>query len=264
MAIAPELEAGRFSNQLVSMFSKGLGGSMELRRLRKPIHIEQFRKGLAYARQKAIGFRETKVSRVGEIHLRFGMVYGLYATPSDTEGTDNPMLGGITLHSRADYELTHPVSALNGLPPSTVFEGTQLWSSCHAAAVGLRAGFMLLAALHGARALVAFPVISPRDVSVLHRQFQRIGCPFQIPFVTTVNGEEVWAQTMVLQGASLDEALHRVCARGFSTRNAHTSVRFSAALELAISRREVIKEENLIEQRIAYRPVGEAVLSATL
>ena len=264
MAIPPGLETDRFASQISVSVSKGLGGSMELRRLRKPIEIEQFRKGLAYARQKAIGFRETKVSRVGEIHLRFGKVYGLYSTPSDTDGTNNPMLGGITLHSRADYELTHPVSALDRLPPSTVFEGTQLWSSCHAAAVGLRAGFMLLAALHGARALVAFPVISPRDVSVLHRQFQRIGCPFQIPFVTTVNGEEVWAQTMVLQGASLDEALHRVCARGFSTRNAHTSVRFSAALELAISRREVIKEENLIEQRIAYRPVGEAVLSATL
>jgi hypothetical protein len=237
---------------------------MELRRLLTPIEIDQFRAGLTYSRQKVVRFRETEASRVGEIHLRFGMVYGLYDTTSFTESVDERMLGGITLHSLADYGLTHPVSALDNLPPSAVFEGSQLWSTSYEAALALKLGFMLLAALYGARALVAFPIISPRDTSALHRHFQRIGAPFEIPFVVTSDREKVWAQTMVLQGAALYKAMYSACVRGFATRDAHTRVRLSSASEVAVLCKERAEKEDLDAKESAVRSVDEPLLVARL
>lgn len=237
---------------------------MELRRLLTPIEIEQFRTGLTYSRQKVIRFKETEASRVGEIHLRFGMVYGLYETASSNQSADHKMLGGITLHSLADYGLTHPVSALDKLPAASVFEGSQLWSTCYEAALGLKVGFMILAALYGARALVAFPIISPRDTSALHRNFQRIGSPFEIPFVVTSAREKVWAQTMVLQGAALYKAMYSACVRGFTTRNAHTCVRLNSTSELAMMSKGAARKEAVVAEETVVRSADKLLLAAVL
>jgi hypothetical protein len=233
---------------------------MELRRLLAPIEIDQFRASLNRARKRHIGFEETEASRVGEIHLRFGMVYGLYETLSTDEGTTKEMLGGFTLHSRADYALTHPVSALDKLPADSVFEGAQLWSNCYQASLGLKVGFILLAALYGARALVTFPIISPKDTSTLYRHFQRIGPPFEIPFVSTPKREKVFAQTMVLQGAALYRAMRNACSRGFTTRDAHTWVRVGSVSTLAVLSGGLAREKDLVQEEETEMPMIEKSL----
>ena len=213
------------------------GDRMELRRLSAASEFGEFRKGLARSRQKTLHFKETASSKVAEIHLRFGQVYGLYDTmPSDgAGGGENPMVGGFTIHSLGDYTLTHAVSGLGHLAPNAVFEGAQLWSEHFDAALGLKLGFMLVAALYQARALVVYPVISPRDMSLLYKRFERVGSPFAIPFVDTADGEQVWAQCMVLQGDDLRKAIYQACTRGITTHSRHASIHYEVARHPAMS-----------------------------
>jgi hypothetical protein len=216
---------------------KGLGDRMELKRLSAANEFSQFRTGLAGSRQKTLHFKETAASKVAEIHLRFGQAYGLYDTASsDGAGSgENPMVGGFTIHSLGDYTLTHPVSGLGHLAPNAVFEGAQLWSEHFDAAIGLKLGFMLVAALYQARALVVYPVISPKDMSLLYKRFARVGSPFAIPFVETADGGQVWAQSMVLQGDDLRKAIYHACTRGITTHSQHGSIHYELARRPAVS-----------------------------
>jgi len=236
---------------------------MELRRLLTMPEIEQFRAGLTSTRKSQTKFKETEASRVGEIHLRFGMVYGLYGKNSNIDCNNEPLLGGITLHSLADYGLTHPVSDLGGLVPSAVFEAAQLWSTCYEATLGLRLGLMLLAALHCARAVVSFPIVSPKNLSLLHRNFLRIGRPFEIPFVTAADGEKVWAQAMILQGAALNESVSKACARGFQSYKSHSTVRFNIGSELTILPGKLEKGKGAM-QRADVLLIRKTLLAATI
>jgi hypothetical protein len=212
------------------------GDRMELRRLSAASEFAEFRTGLARSRQKTLHFKETAGSKVAEIHLRFGHVYGLYSMSSDgAGGGENPMVGGFTIHSLGDYTLTHPVSGLGHLAPNAVFEGAQLWSEHFDAAIGLKLGFMLVAALYQARALVVYPVISPKDMSLLYKRFARVGSPFAIPFVETADGGQVWAQSMVLQGDDLRKAIYHACTRGITTHSQHGSIHYELARRPAVS-----------------------------
>ena len=208
---------------------------MELRRLFAAGALGQFRSGLARSRVKVLNFKETAASKVAEIHLRFGQVYGLYDTASSGVAGENPLVGGFTMHSLGDYGLTHPVSGLGHLPPNAVFEAVQLWSEHLDAAAAVKQGFMLAAALCQARALVVYPVISPKDMSLLYKGFARVGSPFAIPFVETASGEPIWIQSMVLQGNALRDAIYRACARGVKSCGQHAPIQYGLTHGSALS-----------------------------
>ena len=68
---------------------------------------------------KGLGFVETPQSVLGEIHLNYGEVCGLY----DEEGPEpEEMLAGFVIHNLAMFPQSYPRPDLTHLPPEHVYE----------------------------------------------------------------------------------------------------------------------------------------------
>jgi hypothetical protein len=195
---------------------------MELRLLKTETERDRFRASMSQARETRGGkFRETASSRVSEIQITFGRLYGLV-----NETDPSHLLGGFSIHCLNEFSQSFPTPNLSHLPSSTVYEAGQLWAFSHEAAQALRKGSMILLGLLQAQALLIYPLIIPRDVSSLYRVFKRVSPPFELPFAETVKGEKVYMQAMLLEGDGLRQQIQLASRCGFETRDGHAVIRF--------------------------------------
>jgi hypothetical protein len=199
---------------------------MELRLLETEAERNTFRAGMLEARASKGGkFRETARSRVSEIQLTFARLYGVF-----DEANQNRLLGGFSIHCLDEFSQSFPIPNLNHLPPGGVYEAGQLWALSHEAAMALRKGSMILLGLLQAQALLIYPLVIPRDISLFYKLFKRIGPPFELPFAETVTGDKVYMQAMLLEGGELRRQVDLASRDGFETGRGHRLIRFAAPL----------------------------------
>jgi hypothetical protein len=197
---------------------------MELRLLETEADRNTYRAGMLEARAAKGGkFRETSRSRVSEIQLTFARLYGVF-----DEANPNRLLGGFSIHRLDEFSQSFPTPSLTHLPPSVVYEAGQLWALTHEAAMALRKGSMILLGLLQAQALLIYPLIIPRDISLFYKMFKRVSAPFELPFAETLTGDKVYTQAMLLEGDDLRRQVELASRDGFETRGGYSIVRFGA------------------------------------
>jgi hypothetical protein len=187
-----------------------------------------FKRSMIEARAAKGGrFRENARSRVSDIQLTFGTLYGIF---DDESGHPDRLLGGFCIHALDEFGESFSVPEINHelikYPPYAVFEAGQLWSLNREAALSLRTACMILLGLLQAQALLIYPVIIPRDVSTFYRVFRRIGQPFTVPYAKTLEGEKIWMHAMLLDGGELRDQIRSVGQHGYETQGEHTVIRF--------------------------------------
>lgn len=197
---------------------------MELRQLITETERALFERGLSEARATHhAGFRETHRSRTGQVHLMFGNLYGVF----DDEGPEpDRILCGFALHSLDEFTQSYPKPDLTHYPPAAVFEAGELWSASRGAAIAARHGCGIMLGLRHARALLVYPIVKPWDLTVAYQECRAVGEPILWPYAETLDGEEVWVQAMVLEGAALRATISEAWDFGFETRDHHRVVSF--------------------------------------
>jgi hypothetical protein len=100
----------------------------------------------------------------------------------------------------------------------------------HEAFLALRKGAMILMGLLQGDALLIYPLIIPRDISLFYKVFRRVGPPFELPFAETLTGDKVYTQAMLLDGQDLRRQVELTSRDGFETRRGHSLIRFGAPL----------------------------------
>lgn len=174
---------------------------MELRMLIAETDRDRFGRLLREVRaMRGSGFAETPRSLTGELHLKFGNLYGLF----DESKPSSPMLGGFAMHDLGMFGQSFPRPDLSHLPPDKVFECGELWAAAAGAAPILRhAGFILAGHLR-AEALLLYPIFKPWNLSsAYNRGFQRMGDPVAWPYARTLSGGQILVQPMVSEGEAL-------------------------------------------------------------
>ncbi len=181
------------------------GGDMELHRLTSRDERAEFSRKLEEARTtRGAGFRETKRSVLGEVHLAFGDLYAVY---DESSQQPRDMLAGFIIHSLDQFPLTYPCLEMNALEPSRVFEGGELWSFRKGAGTVARVGASVVLGFRRALAMVVFPIVKPWDLSKAYPTFRKVGEEFVWPFAETVDGEKIISQALVLDGPALEKSL---------------------------------------------------------
>ena len=197
---------------------------MELRLLETDAERNTYRAGMMEARATKGGkFRETTRSRVSEIQLTFARLYGVF-----DDADHNRLLGGFSIHCLNEFSQSFPIPNLSHLPPSGVYEAGQLWALSHEAALAMRKGSMILLGLLQAQALLIYPIIIPRDISLFYKVFRRVGPQFELPFAETATGDKVYMQAMLLEGDDLRQQVDHASRDGFETRRGHSLLKFAA------------------------------------
>ena len=178
---------------------------MQLRQLKMEHERQIFELCLAKARAtRGVGFREARRSQVGRAHIVFGDLYAIYETPDDPV---EKMLGGFIVHDLGTMPQSHPKTDLSHLPPHSIIEGSELWSltpgliKIAAAAAGAVAGLMQ------AKAILVYPMSKPADLTqpYLRLKFVNACEAVRWPYTEGTEGQEVWAQPMVLTGEPLED-----------------------------------------------------------
>jgi hypothetical protein len=175
---------------------------VQLRILTTQTEGREFADRLVRARAgKGLGFSETPQSVLGEIHLNYGEVCGLY----NEDGPEpDEMLAGFVIHDLATFPQSYPRPDLTHLPAEGVYECGELWALAPGAARLARHAGFILAGLRKAKAILVYPLYKPRDLSGSYKTFARAGQPIQWPYLKTLDGDEVWVQAMVLEGLALE------------------------------------------------------------
>ncbi len=197
---------------------------MELRYLSTQAERDSFAQALTRARASAgVGFREKPRSRVGQMHLRFADLYGVF----DENGDPNRMVGGFAIHALDMFGQSYPDPDLRDLPPETVFEIGELWSCSRNGGVAARWGCGIMAGVLGARALLIYPIIDPWDLTGSYPGFARAGAPVVWPFAQTLDGRPILVQPMVSRERGLEAMVSMVSRRGFEISADQRVVRFA-------------------------------------
>lgn len=176
---------------------------MELRKL----ITNSDRRAFAECRDKArssrgIGFGETRRSRLGDSHLRFGQVYAIF------EGDDDPserMRAGFIMHDLATLPLSFSKPSVENLPPDSVVEGSDLWSSSKGAGIVLARAAAAVAGLLRVKAIVLYPIASPVNLASFYAPFgfTMASPPIKNAFGEALDGSEIRVQPLILQGENL-------------------------------------------------------------
>jgi hypothetical protein len=186
---------------------------MELRMLTTESDRDCFGRLLRDVRaMRGSGFAETGRSRTGEVHLKFGNLYGLF----DENNSPSTMLGGFAMHDLGMFGQSFPRPDLTHLPPDKVFECGELWAAVAGAAPILRHAGFILAGHLGAEALLLYPIYKPWNLSsAYNRGFQRTGNPVEWPYARTLSGGKILVQPMVSQGEALGGLVAEAQASSF-------------------------------------------------
>ena len=188
---------------------------MQLRILTTQAERREFADRMVRARAgKGLGFVETPQSVLGEIHLNYGEVCGLY----NEEGPEpEEMLAGFVIHNLAMFPQSYPRPDLTHLPPEHVYECGELWALAPGAARLARHAGYILAGLRRAQAILVYVMLKPRDTSSLYKTFTRMGSPIQWHYVRAVDGTQAWGQAMVLEGLALEMTVNVATAVSFES-----------------------------------------------
>lgn len=199
---------------------------MELRQLTTESERRIFGQRMEEARAKrGVGFRETRRSNVGRIHLEYGLLYGLFEHDQDPP---EQMMSGFVMHDLASFPQSYPQPNLSHLPARAVLECGELWSFAKGAGLLARRGATILAGLMQIRAFLVYPTVRPWDQSASYAQsnFVKAGDPIIWPYCETNAGGGILVQPMVLEGEPLAKLFHHVFALGFATIDSMRRVRF--------------------------------------
>jgi len=217
----------------------------------------------ALARERAgagSGFLEKPHSCIGQVHLQFGDLYGLF---DETREADR-MLAGFAIHGLDMFGQSYPKPDLTHLPPHAVFEVGELWSCSPGAGIAARWGCGLLAGLRQAQALLIYPIIDPWDLTGAYPGFEKVGPPILWPFAQTIEGGAVRVQPMVAQGTGLDAIISMVSRGGFEASGDHRVIRFPDPLPAAIDIHEAMRQARRHDLRLtAGAKIDVASSSAT-
>lgn len=215
---------------------------MELRLLSSETEREMFERGLTAARVSGgsgrgergslrIGFKEKSRSRVGQIHLAYGRLYGLF----DEQAPDpDRILGGFAIHALDEFGQSYPKPDLTHFPPESVYEGGELWAATKGAAIAARQGCCVLLGLVEAQALLVYPILKPWNLTFAYRDCKAVGAPIEWPYVETLSGEKFLVQPMILEGDSLRTRTSQAMESGFYAREDLSLIRFNYSLRSSV------------------------------
>jgi hypothetical protein len=207
---------------------------MELRLLRTELERRAFARRLSEVRaMRGAGFSETQRSVIGEVHVAFGKLYGLY-----DEREPEEMIGGFAMHDLAMFSQSYPKPDLTHLPPEQVFECGELWALAAGAARLLRHGGAIIAGALEARALLVYPIFKPWNLSGGYKSFARAGEPIEWPYARTLDGGKIYVQAMVLEGEALVAGIAEAERYGYELLEGETGVRFTAPFAISSKRME--------------------------
>lgn len=172
-----------------------------------------------------VGFKERPRSRLARIHLTFGNLYALFENDGDPA---ERMIAGLVMHDLEMFPQTCARPDLSHLPPRSVLEISELWSSAIGAGALARAGAAILAGLLDARAILAYLGVKPFDGTPFYRTggFVDAGEPVEYPYLETLKGETIWAQPMILEGEALAKLTRVFSQLIIETRDDNRVLRF--------------------------------------
>ena len=206
---------------------------MELRLLTTDAERRMFARRLSEVRiMRGAGFSETRRSVIGEVHLAFGNLYGLY---DETELIPE-MIGGFAMHDLAMFSQSYAKPDLTHLPPETVFECGELWAVAAGAGPLLRNAGIILAGLLKAKAALVYPIFRPWNLSGGYKYFARIGEPIEWPYARTLEGGKIYVQAMVLESDALRAAVAEAGQYGFEMFDGGTRLRFKTPFGISDKR----------------------------
>ncbi len=228
---------------------------MELRLLTTPAERQMFARRLTDMRMmKGAGFSETQRSVIGEVHLAYGNLYGLF---DEALGADQ-MIGGFAMHDLAMFSQSYPKPDLTHLPPEAVFECGELWAVAAGGGRLIRHGGAILARELGAKALLVYPIFKPWNLSGAYPGFIRAGDPIEWPYARTLDGGKIYVQAMVGGEAAIDGAIAEAGEYGFEVLDTGKRVRFHTPVGICTKRIGQARQEN---RRAALQP-GSGVRKA--
>jgi hypothetical protein len=206
---------------------------MELRLLTTDADRRTFARRLSEVRMmRGAGFSETRRSVIGEVHLAFGNLYGLF---DETEMVAE-MIGGFAMHDLAMFSQSYAKPDLTYLPPETVFECGELWAVAAGAGRLLRYGGAILSGLLKARALLLYPIFKPWNLCGGYKYFTPVGEPIEWPYARTLGGGKIYVQAMVLEGNMLNAVVAQAGQYGFEMLDGGTRLRFSTPFGISSKR----------------------------
>lgn len=188
---------------------------MQLLLLSTQAERRAFGERLAYARAaKGRGFSEAPESVLGDIHLNYGQVWGLF---DETGPEPEEMLGGFIIHNLAMFPQSYARPDLTYLPPETVWECGELWALAPGAARLARHAGFILAGLRKAKAILVYVALKPRNTTRFYKTFSAVGDAIPWHYVQSLDGTEHWAQAMVLEGLALEMTAQVATAVSFES-----------------------------------------------
>ena len=187
---------------------------MVARRISTGAERQLFARNLVETRRtKGAGFSETQSSKVGEVHLAFGRLYGIY---DDQAGNPAEMIAGFVMHDLASFPQSYPKPDLTHLPPNRVFECGELWARVAGGADVARQAIWLLLGLAKAEAMVAYPIFKPWNLTLAYREhFTRVGEPIEWPYACATDGSKIFVQAIISTGEELRALVAEAAQHGF-------------------------------------------------
>ena len=232
---------------------------MELRQLVTDHERQMFAKNLAEARAtRGVGFKETSISAMGRAHIQFGNLYALF---EDEGAPAERMVGGFITHNLATFPQSVPKPDVSHLPPRYVLEGGELWSLSRGMGRIAHHVAAAVAGLLQAKAIIVYPMIEPDDLTTPHLQLGFVYACERVkwPYLETIDGREIWAQPLILEGA----ALERYIGAGFDFLfHAHAGqrpmLRFDRTIATQGPRREPATQVVRVEEKDSSTPIVTA------
>jgi len=235
---------------------------MELRLLESEAERMQFERALTEARAtKGSGFTEKRRSRLGRVHMAFADLWAVY---DETSPTPDRMLAGFAMHSLDLFSQSYPKPDLTQLEPAEVFEVGELWALSLGSGAAARHGGFIVLGLLGAATLLNYPIARPWDLTGGYPDYRAVDSPIEWPFAETLDGQKIYVQPMILDGASLARRTSAAMAPGFEALDGNRRIRFENPLAAAILERRVARMQRAAPATFRPEAAGPtpAVLSA--
>jgi hypothetical protein len=207
---------------------------MELRLLKTELERRAFARRLSDVRaMRGAGFGETQRSVIGEVHVAFGKLYGLY----DERGSEpDEMIGGFAMNDLAMFSQSYPKPDLTHLPPDKVFECGELWAVAAGAGRLLRHAGAIIAGTFEARAMLVYPIFKPWNLSGSYKNFERASDPIEWPYARTLDGGKIYVQAMVSDGEALAAGIAEAERYGYELLDGEMGLRFEAPFAISSKR----------------------------
>jgi hypothetical protein len=207
---------------------------MELRQLKTESERRAFARRLSEVRaMRGAGFGETRRSVIGEVHVAFGKLYGLY---DERGSTPDEMIGGFAMHDLAMFSQSYPKPDLTHLPPEKVFECGELWAVAAGAGRLLRHAGAIIAGALEARAMLVYPIFKPWNLSGNYKNFERAGDPIEWPYARTLDGGKIYVQAMVSEGEALAAGIAEAERYDYELLEGEMGLRFEAPFAISSKR----------------------------